>query len=278
MILAELWPFIFMAILFFILSRVAKKSYDAKWNDAIKAKVINVKEYGNMEGQYTTRIKYDIVLEFKYDGKLRQKTITNQYVQWPVNSIVDINVYGDFVKILTPIPKNSYYKQFPPGYKILHGIMWFFIGYTVLGLMTSNAITEQFIIPTMLILLSWLLFTIRKKHLMRMDFIYHSDNLIYINATVTKILQNSSNNHRSYYAILEYEHNGILHTYDKEVRPIEHNIGDIIPLKCDKFSGEVVKMDDRKDAFINVGCLIGSIICLLTSLILIVIAFSNILF
>lgn len=277
MILLELWPFIFMAVLFFVLSMVAKKSHDNKWNDAIKAKVIEVVEHGRTNGQYTTHSRYDIKIIFQYEGKTRQKTITNQCVQWPVNSIIDVNVYGEYVKILTPIPKNSYFTQMPAGYKILRGIMWFFIGYTLLALMTCNVFTEMFIIPTILVLLSWLFYTIRKKHLHKMSFVYNDDNMVYVNAMVKKILLERSSNNNRYYAVLEYEHNGILHTYDKAVRPVDHNIGDVIQLKCNKHSGEVIEMNDKKDTFINVGCLVGMISCLSISVILVIFGIANLL-
>lgn len=272
-LLMQIWPFLFVMTICFIGSYFAKRSYNNKFANAIKAKVVNVEETGRIESNYTTHIRYNITVAYKQNGQIKYGTVNRYPVQWPVNSIVDINVYKNFVTILTPIPKNSYIKQFPPLYKCLMYAGCFFLGFTILSTCAQFEHSAMLIAPMLLCLISFFVAKYRKKYLKQAEDIHN--NIVDINGKVQKILSNrQSNGGYTYYAVIEYELDNVEHTYDKIIRPQDYNIGDIVSLQCNKKTGMVNTLTDKKINRVNFICL-GVMIA--TSMTAIIIAATTIL-
>ena len=266
-LLLQIWPFIFVAATCFIGSYFAKRSYHNKFANAIKAKIVNIEENVRTEGNYTTHITYNITVAYEKNGNVQYGTVNRYPVQWPINSIVDINVYNNFITILTPIPKNSYIKQFPPLYKCLQYVGYFFIGFTILSTCAQFEHSAMFITPILLVLVSFFVAKYRKQYLKKAEALHN--NIIDVNGNVQKILSDRHNNGGyTYYAIIKYEIDNVLYTYDKIIRPQDYNIGDIVPLQCNKKNGMVVTITDKKINCVNFICLGIMIATFITAIII----------
>ena len=80
-LLMQIWPFLFVMTICFIGSYCSKRSYQSKFANAIKAKVVNVEESGRIEGDYTTHIRYNITVAYKQNGQIKYGTVNRYPVQ-----------------------------------------------------------------------------------------------------------------------------------------------------------------------------------------------------